>query len=788
MYNIQGVPMNALKEIKEIVVGKHSKIKQSKRLQENIALQGLAQVLNLRYDFTYYYAGDEQQDSLSPDEEEKQKIGNKEFKTLKYGCMIAAVDQDTDGLGQIFGLFSVYIGLFWPCLIKRGFLKRFATPLVRVYPVSKKEDAAEFYSLAEFKAWRHAKFGIEGASVEDAEDIPKDKYRVKYYKGLATHSKAELQHMAECFAQNVYTYTWDEWSEHYMQVMYGNDTEPRKIELRTAVSAEYDQDLFEKQIIKISDQFQIETKTFQLEFMERKLPSAIDGMIPSQRKAFAGARRIWANGGKEIKVYQLTGYVTEKLHYQHGGAAMDETITKMAQIFDGANNMPLLIPISNGFGDRDAGRGKTSAARYIEVKLNKKLTDILFPRIDDFLLEYAFDDGEKCEPKYVPIVPMAILNTTTTVSVGWRILSWARDFKYTLEQVRNMINYDWPAPAGKPRPFTGKAWLAPNMTAPFTYYSKTSKHPCEVCLGKYTYDPKTDIVHVTQLPLKVWSYPLRCNMIGVTPGKENVTTTSSGAPLPKKEYVEDVVDETGNNIVDMKIKLKPGAYEKICAEYGTADIDPIEDYLELKQNMMHDLNMISRDGTVEEFKSYAAIVEHWFPVRKQLYQDRLDRERILIELEILYYEQVQRYIMMEKSGEIDINDVAPEVQESELETHEFVRINHTLLFAPKFTKTAELRNMILQSTSDGVQSYASYDYILDKITKRMASTKAIADRAATIIALREKLAKLMEVTYKELWLGELDELEKVVAEGVKTQWLYGMKKHTFKKMTSKNIQ
>lgn len=805
-YNIQGVPMNALKEIKEIVVGKHSKLQQSKRLRENVALQGLAQVLNLNYDYDYYYVEDQaalRRDLKSKDPEilakaradlAHQNEGDRQYATLKYQKgVIVAVDQDTDGIGQIFGLFVVFFGTFFPSLIKRGFLKRFATPLIRVYPAKGGGNTLEFYSLAEFKKWRHEMFGIDltlpdgrEKSVEDAGDIPKDRFRVKYYKGLATHSKAEVQHMAECFADNVYTYQWDEFSKKYIDIMYGNDTSLRKVELRTPVSAIYDQELFESQIVKISDQLQIETKTFQLEFMERKLPSAIDGMIPSQRKAFAGARRIWANGGKEMKVYQLTGYVTEKLHYQHGGAAMDETITKMAQIFTGANNLPLLVPISNGFGDRDKGRGKTSAARYIEVKLNKKMTDIMFPRCDDFLLEYAYDDGEKCEPKYVPIMPMAILNTTTTVSVGWRILSWARDFTFTLEQVRNMIKYDYPAPAGKPRNFTGKVWLEPGMSAPLTMYSQSSAKAAEVCLGSYVYNEKTNIVHVTQLPLKVWSYPLRCEMIGVTPDKENETTNKSGTPLPRKELVEDVSDETGNNIVDMKIKLIPGAYEQICEKYGTSDIDPIEDYLGLKQNLAHDINMISKEGTVMEFKSYAEVLEHWFPVRKQLYIDRLERERLLLEFEIIYYKQVQQYILMEKNKEINLNDIQPEEQEAELVSHGFIRINHTLLFAPKYTKADELRVMIFGTSED--YGNATYDYILDKITKRMASTKAIKERADKIEELEKQLAKLMASTYKEIWLDELDELEVIVQEGIRTQWLYGMKKHTFKKMTTKNLK
>jgi DNA topoisomerase-2 len=793
LYNIQGVPMNALKQIKEITVGSHSKIKQSRLLQENVALQGLVQVLGLNYDYTYYYVDDETLKKMTTTQRTEQKImvkqGDKEFESLNYGCLIVAVDQDVDGIGQIFGLILTFFMVFFPNLIKRGFIKRFATPLIRVYPKSAKEHVLEFYSLAEFKQWRVTRFGSTlsdsgaEAAIEDAETVPKNLYRVKYYKGLATHSKEEVQNMAENFESNIYTYRWDEMCKKYMEIMYGNATKLRKDELRTPVTAAYDQNLYEKQVVKISDQFQIETKTFQLDFLERKLPSAIDGMIPAQRKAFAGARQIWSlPGKKEMKVYQLTGYVTEKLHYQHGGAAMDETITKMAQTFTGANTMPLLIPISNGFGDRDEGRGKTGQARYIEVKLNSKLTDVMFPRIDDFLLEYAYDDGEKCEPKYVPIMPMALLNTCTTVSVGWRIHCWARDFKFTLEQVRQMIKYDWPHPAAKPRSFNEKVWLEPGMSITYTLFGDSSKKPGEVCLGTYEYNPGTNIVKVTQLPLKIWSYPYRCELLGVTPYKENTTTNLSGTPLPNKDLVDDVIDETGNNLVHMEIKLKPGAYEQICDKYGTTDIDPLEDYLGLKQNMAHELNMISKDGTVIEFANYSEVLEHWFPVRKELYINRLERQRLLLEFEIIFHEQVQRYIDMEKKGDVDLNDISPEDQIAQLEDHKFVKLNDVLLFAPKFTKTHELRSLIFES------SKSTYSYIIDKITKGMSSTKAIAIRKEKIAALKEELEKLMTSTYKDIWLAELEQLEKIVEEGIRTKWMFGMKQHKFKKVTAKQLK
>ena len=76
---------------------------------------------------------------------------------------------------------------------------------------------------------------------------------------------------------------------------------------------------------------------------------------------------------------------------------------------------------------------------------------------------------------------------------------------------------------------------------------------------------------------------------------------------------------------------------------------------------------------------------------------------------------------------------------------------------------------------------ASYNYIIDGINKRMASKESIAKRNLLIQSLEAQLQELEESTYKEIWLKELDKLEKVVAKGIKTKWLFGQKQREFKK-------
>src|SRR6185437_8673789 len=117
IFSIQGVPPNAYKKIKKIIINGEKKIKQDKSLQNNEAFQRFSNALNLNYNFKY----------------ENTEEGDKEFSSLNYGYIIISTDQDLDGVGNICSLIVVYILTFWPDLIKRGFVKRLQTPLIRIY-------------------------------------------------------------------------------------------------------------------------------------------------------------------------------------------------------------------------------------------------------------------------------------------------------------------------------------------------------------------------------------------------------------------------------------------------------------------------------------------------------------------------------------------------------------------------------------------------------------------------------------------------------------------------------
>jgi DNA topoisomerase-2 len=151
--------------------------------------------------------------------------------------------------------------------------------------------------------------------------------------------------------------------------------------------------------------------------LQRSINHICDGLKESTRKIMFACfkRRLYTN---EIKVAQLSGYVSEVSAYHHGEASLQQAIVGMAQIYVGTNNINLLSP--NGqFGSRCQGGQDASSARYIFTLLSK-LTKLIFKEEDNNILNYQDDDGQQIEPEfYIPVIPMVLVNGGIGIGTGY---------------------------------------------------------------------------------------------------------------------------------------------------------------------------------------------------------------------------------------------------------------------------------------------------------------------------------------------------------------------------------
>jgi DNA gyrase/topoisomerase IV subunit A len=547
------------------------------------------------------------------------------------------------------------------------------------------------------------------------------------------------------------TYTLDTKAIENMHIYYGKKTAGRKIALSTRLQWDDETGLE----VSMSQQFARDTKLYQLDNIQRKLLSHIDGFIQSRRKVLH-AFRSTPRGAK--KTAGAAGEVVKLADYHHGEESLVNTISLMAQAYPGARNFPILRPLGN-FGTRDMGYKNYAASRYTFTDLNYRLTDKLFRREDDWILRYT---GEaRYEPDfYVPIFPYALCETNILPGTGWVINLHARDiwvmFKALREMIKGTINACPPLPIWN-KDFSGDIRL---------------KGSREYFVGEYFYDEKEETIHISELPPGVFS----------TPYLEGDPKKKDSKGLRDDPLVDDYVDQTTINGVDITIYLKPGAGEEICQNYGGPIFDSFEEFLGLKVPVYHRLNMVSETGEVVEHKTYESVFETWYKFRRDLYAVRVEREVILNDLEILMLEEMQRFSASYDSYNIT-SRTTDEVLEAILTKHKYKIFNKTLLTSPKYTEVEKLIALITLE-----ENGADHGYILS-MTIRDTTKEASAKRQKRIDALRERQDYLApgdeRFRGQKIWVKELDELEKVVREGLESDWFFGENHYIFESDGSK---
>lgn len=714
-----GVIMNARNEVKMI----GGMLRPTTKLKSNIFMSNLLRVTGLEYE-TKYAPGSATY---------KQEIGR-----LRYGQIIACVDQDLDGVGNIFGLLLNNFEVLWPNLLAAGYIKRFATPIIRAYPRSA-GYIEDFYADPDYRKW---------ARIND-----ETKYEIKYYKGLGSHSRDETVSMFKRFKEHLYTYTTSPRTAHTFVSFYDDGyADERKEILRSPLitpSAETIKQQQRDMSVMCEDHLQYETKMFQLDNIERHLLHIIDGHSQSGRKIYDGSLKAFDNSNERRKVAQLAGYIAEHENYHHGEASLGDSVRAKAFTFLGAEQVPYLVPLSS-FGTRMYGGKDAGSVRYIFTKFNKRVWDIICPAEDYQLLDFHFDEGARGEPKYfIPIIPTVLLNNYETLGHGWSIKIWARDVLDIIANVRTMVTWG-----------SSNAAFYYKMN-PNTYGFKGEIKRCGNSYASFgTYEIiSSTVIRITELPLRVWT-------------KVYIEKTLKVRLNEYPQIFDSYIDRSDDLNVDIYIKLKPEGLNALHAAVDGGDA--IIEMLKLRKSMISLINLMAPDGRVLTLDAYEDVFPIWFPVRREQYARRIEHQRRLLEIRIDVAEQKLRYASHATLfSERRARDMTVPEMETLLASHNYKRINKTNLGAIKFVPTADLHEHVFGCKK------VNYNYLIDDITDRMRSSDGIAKLGADLDKLKDKLAALNEMAAQgrfpgaSIWLSELDRLKDAIEEGRRTNWLYG---------------
>jgi DNA topoisomerase-2 len=741
-FNIGGVPMNSRTKTTVYDVDGRTRYRREQKLTDNERLSSLNKVVNFNYDLTYETKA--------------------ERDTLNYGCITANLDQDLDGIGQIFGLLISHVALFWPLLIEHGFVKRLDTPIIRAYPPTNRGRIISFYTDNEYQQWLDTK----------PSGVPPTGWKIKYYKGLATHNDNEAINIFQNYYKSLYTITADDLASATLNIYYGKDPDLRKLELVSPIHEVVSVD----NQVTCSNQLRTHTKEYQLDNLQRKLPNVIDGLNRSRRKVLWASRKKFGVSNTETKIFQLSGYIAEHSGYHHGSKSLEDTIVKMAQSFVGANNLPLLLPLSQ-HGGRTKGGKDSGAARYLKTKLNKPLTDALFPKVDDYVLEYTCDEGEFHEPiEYAPIAPFVLLESNELPATGWKYEAYARDWNSVYKNIIRCIDKfitphaDPVDPADpvsrmtsqdvKHMPFWKNNWKGEIRTT-----TNTKGVISKWFVGVYIYDTLANVVEISELPFQTWNVPYADKML-------------------LKPHITAVCDTKSTKLqIDMRLLLQPNAIDvmEASAVRGHPEFDVIEDYCLLKKKINKHLNMIE-SGTAKSYETYEQVFVEWFKKRAHVYTLRVNRLLVLIRLRIQYLTTVIKFVKNHKKYNFSVLDKPAAV--ALLEADGYVRICKSLLDSPGTTSVDDLDRLIIHDAKSGVAPLASqtFGYLFSQgPSQRMQSARDA--RAEKLTSLRAELNRLSQPgIIKTLWKSELMVLNEVIKKGTTHErgWLHGESNAKFK--------
>ncbi len=139
--------------------------------------------------------------------------------------------------------------------------------------------------------------------------------------------------------------------------------------------------------------------------LERAVPRIEDGLKPVQRRLMHAMNEM--HDGRYHKVANIIGQTMQ--YHPHGDTSIGDALVNMGQ-------KDLLVDAQGNWGDVRTGDG-AAASRYIEARLSKFATDVLFnPQTTDWQLTY---DGRKREPMALPVkFPLLLAQGVEGIAVG----------------------------------------------------------------------------------------------------------------------------------------------------------------------------------------------------------------------------------------------------------------------------------------------------------------------------------------------------------------------------------
>jgi DNA topoisomerase-2 len=650
---------------------------------------------------------------------------------LRYGSIMIMTDQDHDG-SHIKGLiFNIFQSMWHELYAMPRFLTSMLTPIIKATnnrgtDVATAATVIEFYNMSDYERWSETDVAKNGS------------WKIKYYKGLGTSNDQEAKEYFKNMKK--ITYTYDENADEVIDLAFNK----KRADDRKDWLANYDKD----NVLDYTN-LEVDFKTFVdkdlIHFSNRDLQRSInhicDGLKESTRKILFACfkRRLYTN---EIKVAQLSGYVSEVSAYHHGEASLQQAIVGMAQIYVGTNNINLLSP--NGqFGSRCQGGQDASSARYIFTLLSK-LTKLIFKEEDNNILNYQDDDGQQIEPEfYIPVIPMVLVNGGIGIGTGYSTnipqfnpTEIIGACKYICDAIKSAdLNGD--TEEGMSDIYETIDMIEIGQMIP--YYlgfngtiQKNDKSDSNSYVSKGVYrwiDSET--VEITELPIGTWTEDY----------KEFLETMITNG-LHNLKYIEN--HYTSKNV-------------KFVLHFNGNVRETLEDKFEQlfkmsssKNMSINNIHLFNKNGAIKKYDTTSEIIKEWAKIRILKYLERKAYQIKILEKDYLVLSAKIRFILDVIAGNIQIMN------------KKLVDIAMRLVEL-KYPRIGEVGDAV-DADNDGAgaagadKNIKDFNYLLKMpISQLTFDRKIILEKE--VDELSKNLANLRNNRIEDLWMADLTELE-----------------------------
>ena len=545
---------------------------------------------------------------------------------LRYGSIMIMTDQDHDG-SHIKGLiFNIFQSMWHELYEISGFLTSMLTPIIKATN-NRGTEVIEFYNMSDYERWAETDIAKNGS------------WKIKYYKGLGTSTDQESKEYFKNMKK--ITYKYDKNADEVIDLAFNK----KRADDRKEWLANYDKD----NVLDYTN-LEIDFKTFVdkdlIHFSNRDLQRSInhicDGLKESTRKILFACfkRKLYTN---EVKVAQLSGYVSEVSAYHHGETSLQQAIVGMAQIYVGTNNINLLSP--NGqFGSRCQGGQDASSARYIFTVLSK-LTKLIFKEEDNNILNYQDDDGQQIEPEfYIPVIPMILVNGGIGIGTGYSTNipqfnpSEIIDACKFICKAIKLADLNGDTDEGLDNIYETINILDIDDLVPyylgFKGTIKKTENNSYISKGIYKWiDNET--VEITELPIGSWTEDYKEFL-------ENMITSG----LNNLKYIEN--HYTSKNV---KFILHFNANVRETIEDKFEQLFKISSSKNLSINNIH---LFNKSGAIQKYDNTTDIIKEWAKTRVLKYFERKAYQIKILEKDFLVLSAKIRFIIDVISGNIQI--------------------------------------------------------------------------------------------------------------------------------------